>query len=154
MNRQRKNPEDEKELSPVTRVILKDLKGLREIKQGTRNKNRFQKEYTPKKQEENTDTSHWMPKNVPKEMKRLIKETERKTPVGVKNIPKKKKVSVQKQREKFEYTVQLKTGKKIKSRKIIIKGSNVVMITEEMKIEIPASSVKWIKESRVRIITL
>ena len=149
-----KNPEDENEVSPITRVLLNDLKGRREVKLDFSKKNQFQKAKTPQKKEDVTDNTQWMPKYIPKEMKRLIKETEKPKPQRRKEVPKKQKLSIQKQKEKFEYLIQLKSGKALKSKKVIIKGGNVILINEEMKIEVPASSIKWIKESRVRIMTL
>ncbi|MCI5147975.1 MAG: hypothetical protein D3916_00945 [Candidatus Electrothrix sp. MAN1_4] len=149
-----KNPEDEKEVSPITRVLLNDLKGMREVRLDFNKKNQYQKARNTAKKKDVSDNAQWMPKNIPNEMKKLINETEKpKLQKGV-AVPKKQKVSVRKQREKFEYLIQLKSGKALKSKKVIVKGGNVILINEKMKIKVPASSIKWIKESRVRIMTL
>ncbi|MGB5687242.1 MAG: hypothetical protein WBM35_15640 [Candidatus Electrothrix sp.] len=151
MTRKRENPEDGKDVSKITRVILKDLKGRREIQHDFKKKNQFQKARRPQEKEDVTDNSQWMPKQIPREMKRVIKETQkpRKKP-----IPPKQKISVQTKQNSIEYVIQLKNGKALKSKRVVIKGDKVALISEEMKIEIPARSIKWIKESRVRIMTL
>ncbi|MCI5137591.1 MAG: hypothetical protein D3922_04060 [Candidatus Electrothrix sp. AR1] len=151
MARERQNPEDEKDLSKITKVILKDLKGRREVQHDFSKKKKI---YTPKKRTEKEDVqdhTQWMPKYIPREMKRAIKETEkpRKEPAAPKQ-----KISVRKKKDSFEYVIQLKSGKIIKSKRVIIKGDKVVLINEEMEIAIPASSIKLIKESRVRIMIL
>jgi macrodomain Ter protein organizer (MatP/YcbG family) len=148
----KKNPEDGKELSTVTRVILKDLKGRREIHRDFNKKTHLHtKRQLAEEKEDITDHSQWMPKHIPLELKRAVKETER---------PKKKppaprqKVSVRKEKDNFEYVVQLRSGKTMQSKRVIIRGENVILINEEMKIEVPAQSIKWIREKRVRVLTL
>lgn len=145
----RKNPEDGKALSPVTKVILSDLKGHREARLNFNKKNQF-KQIKKSEQKEETDHRQWMPKEMPPEMKRVIKETK----IKRKPAPTEKKISVRKKQDRVKYTVQLKDGKTIDSKKIIIRGQNAVLITEETKTEIPANTIKWIKETRIRLLTL
>jgi hypothetical protein len=147
----KKNPEDGKELSTLTRVILNDLKGRREIHHDFRQQKKIQPIKKTKEKEDVTDHTQWMPKHIPHELKRAIRETEK---------PKKKppspqkKISVRKEKDIFEYVVQLRSGKTMQAKRVIIRGENVILINEEMKTEVPAQSIKWIREKRVRVLTL
>lgn len=143
----KRNPEDGKEISNITRVILNDLKGRREIQINPKERRRIQRT----EQKEETDHTQWMPKEIPQEMKQAIKKTEIRKKQPVKPT---KKISVRKKQDKFDYAIQLKSGKVIKSKKVAIRGNNVILVTEEIKIEIPASSIKWIRETRIRLLTL
>jgi hypothetical protein len=148
---QKKNPEDGKNLSTVTKVILNDLKGVREIKHDFKKKKRFQRRKITTEQKGETDHRQWMPKTIPQEMKLALKETEKQQK---KRARPRKKISVQKRRDKFEYVVQLRNGKTIKTERVIIKGGSVILIAQEIKTVVPAGSIQWIKETRVRVMTL
>ena len=147
----KKNPEDGKCLSTVTKVILNDLKGVREIKHDFKKKKGFQRRKTTTEQKAETDHRQWMPKTIPQEMKLALNKTEKQRQ---KRARPRKKISVQKRRDKFEYVVQLRNGKTMKTERVIIKGGSVILIAQEIKTVVPASSIQWIKETRTRVLTL
>lgn len=151
MARKKRNPEDVEELSTVTRVILNDLKGHREINHDFRKRNHFQKPKRTTAQEETTDHSRWMPKSIPREMKLALRNAEK---PRKKAKAQKKKVSVRKRQDSFEYVVQLNTGKTLQAKRVIIRGEKVILLNEEMEMAVLAKSVKWIRETRVRVLTL
>ena len=151
MVRKKQYPEDQQELSKITRVILNDLKGRREIQQDFKKKSQPRQWKSWEIKKEPTDHTEWMPKQIPKGMKQAIRETEKQTP---KPKAPKPKVSVRKKKDSFAYTVQLKSGKTMKAKRVIIKGDKIIMINEEMEIAVQASSVQWIKETRVRMMIL
>ncbi|MCI5157662.1 MAG: hypothetical protein D3906_04340 [Candidatus Electrothrix sp. AUS1_2] len=147
----KKKPEDGEELSPVTRVILNDLKGRREIHHDFRKKNHFQQKKKPPEKEEITDHNEWMPKQIPQAMRQTIRNTEK--PRKKAEAPK-RKVLLRKRKESFEYVVQLRSGKTLRARRVIIRSEEVLLTDEEMKMTVPAKSVKWIRETRIRVLTL
>ncbi|WPD22842.1 MAG: hypothetical protein SD837_21995 [Candidatus Electrothrix scaldis] len=151
MVQKRQYPEEGKELSKITRVILNDLKGRREIQQEFRKKKQTRQRRSWEIKEEPTDHTEWMPKQVPQAMKQAIKETEKQKP---KPKAPKPKVSVRKKKDSFEYVVQLKNGKTMKAKRVMIKRDKVILFSEEMEIAVQASAVQWIKETRVRMMVL
>ncbi|MCI5210133.1 MAG: hypothetical protein D3910_15365, partial [Candidatus Electrothrix sp. ATG2] len=77
MVKKRQHPEEQKDLSKITKVILNDLKGRREIQHDYTRKKTIQPTRKKKRREENRDHTQWMPKQVPKEFKQAIKEVEK-----------------------------------------------------------------------------
>ena len=151
MVQKKQYPEEKQEVSKITRVILKDLKGRREIQQEFRKKKQPQQRKSWEIKEELTDHTEWMPKQIPTEMKQALRKTvkPKKKPAAPQ-----KKVSVSKKKDSFEYVVQLTSGKTMKANRVVIKGDKVILFTGEIEIAIPAGSIKLIKETRVRIMAL
>jgi hypothetical protein len=120
----------------LTRVLIKDLKGRREVSLKHRKKSKQQ--YSENTKQYNTPVDHakYMPK------------------IPVRQEPKKPTWHMRTKKERCKYTVRLKDRKEIPCTKVLIQDDKITLIRNSMRMEIPCGDIKWIKEQRARLLML
>ncbi len=134
-------------ISKLTKVILNDLKGKREVYQDLTKKNKKHlTEEVPYKVEA-IDHSKYMPKTT---------QTE---PTATKK-PEPKKVSkndagpMKVEKEAVGYTVYMKNGESFKCMRLIREESKMILLMKDKWTEVSCNDIKYIKENRVRLLTI